>query len=409
MSRTRLLLGVGGLALATGLVAAVATTPLLDRFRLATIGDTHATPATGPTPAVGVGPLLDGARLPYGERAALLAAAEMRAKTVLPGAPEALHDLATALALDAAIAPSTWTSMDPLLFGRVFAPTGSWADGGGSLAREAIALGRMDALAAMAEAGLPTAHDGDALFWGALELWDAGQAGDGRRVLAVAAKEHRGVDRIHEEGFTAFEMAASVDLDAVAALVETGGNPWNHPADPDGALSIPGLMERLALHHDSPGALEILDALARMDGLPAPREQVLWNTVGNLAEGAGASLAAGDHRVATHAAQVARRLESRFGDAPPSFWPAEVAALGTMAPPTRVPLVLDSDLPIEHGATEGGLVGVGNPIGTKGDAEGQQDHPRGMDRQEETDVSGDGASFELDRFDLDKGLQNKSR
>lgn len=356
MTRARLLLGAGALALAVGLAAA--TIPLADRFGLGAMEGAGTAPTTGPAPAVGVGPLLDGARLPYGERAALLAAAEMRAKTVLPGAPTALHDIATALALDAAIAPSTWTSMDPLLFGRVFAPEGSWAQGGGSLAREAIALGRMDALAAMAEAGLPTAHDGDALFWGALELWDHERAGDGRRVLAVAAKEHRGVDRIHEEGFTAFEMAASVDLDAVTALVEAGGNPWNHPADPNGALSIPGLMERLALHHDSPGALEILDSLARMDGLPAPREQVLWNTVGNLAEGAGASLAAGDRRVAAHAAQVARRLESRFGDAPPSFWPAEVAALGDMASPKNLPLSLDSIVPMEQGTPEGGLVGV---------------------------------------------------
>jgi hypothetical protein len=280
---------------------------------------------------IGVGQLLEGPR--GGDDAVLVTAARMRAAAALPGAPEVILALATDLAMGEPIDAERWGTIDPALFGFVFHPTttaqAEAAHAGGSLAREAVMLGRLDALAAMAEAGLPTTTDGGVVFWGALELWsDRGEA-DARRVLAVAAREPDGVDRLHEEGFTAFELAATVSLNAVIGLIEAGGNPWVHPSDPNGSIGIPSVMERLALHAGSPGSLHIFDGVLAIEPLVAPTERVRFNTVGNLADSALAMARAGNTDEAAHAATVGRRIENRFGAVPAHFWSSDVANLAT--------------------------------------------------------------------------------
>jgi hypothetical protein len=285
---------------------------------------------------IGVGQLLEGPRGP--DDTVLVTAARMRASASLPGAPEAILALATDLAMGSPIEASRWTNIDPNLFGFVFHPvqtTPPHVDAphaGGSLAREAVMLGRLDALAAMAEAGLPTTTDGGVLFWGALELWSDRGAADAQRVLDVASKEPSGVDRVHEEGFTAFEMAATVSLDAVVGLIKAGGNPWAHPSDPDGTIGIPSVMERLALHAASQGSLEIFEGVLAIDPLVAPTERVRFNTVGNLADSALAMSRAGATEQAAVAATIGRRIEERFGAVPGHFWNSDVAALATITP-----------------------------------------------------------------------------
>lgn len=282
---------------------------------------------------VGVGNLLEGPR-PDADTI-LVTAARMRAEAALPGAPETLLALATDLAMGADIADARWEGIDPNLFGFVFHPPQSTSPhAGGSLAREAVMLGRVDALAEMAEAGMPTTTDGGVVFWGALELWSDRNADDARRVLAVAATEPEGVDRAHEEGFTAFEMAATVSLDAMVGLIEVGGNPWLHPADRDGSIGLPSVMERLALHAATDGSLAILDGLLDIDSLAAPTERVRFNTVGNLADSALALSRAGALEQATQAAAVGKRIEARYGAVPARFWNTDIAAL---APNTQGP------------------------------------------------------------------------
>lgn len=327
--RTALLLAAGTVAIGLTLAGArVALAP--DTSSTHTLDSDLAAVSGQP---VGVGNLLEGPR--PDANTILVTAARMRAEAALPGAPETLLALATDLAMGAPIAHARWEGIDPNLFGFVFHPPQSTSPhAGGSLAREAVMLGRVDALAEMAEAGMPTTADGGVIFWGALELWSDRHAADARRVLAVAATEPEGVDRAHEEGFTAFEMAATVSLDAMVGLIEAGGNPWLHPADRDGSIGLPSVMERLALHAAADGSLAILDGILDMDGLAAPTERVRFNTVGNLADSALALSRAGAVDQATKAAAVGKRIEARYGAVPAHFWHTDIAAL---APNTQGP------------------------------------------------------------------------
>ena len=109
--------------------------------------------------AVGVGALLEGARGPVAAHEAR-AAAMVRARSELPGAPESILALATSLFMGEPVATSDLARIDPQLLTYVFHAPEALDMGGGSLAREAAALGRMDVLLAMAQAGVSTHADG---------------------------------------------------------------------------------------------------------------------------------------------------------------------------------------------------------------------------------------------------------
>lgn len=329
--------------------------PLLSLGALAILGVGMAanlyTPNTTPPPPssqeaphgqpFGVGPLLDGARGPQAPDAAQ-AAARKRASQDLPGAPDTIRTLATRLFLGQPITSAELDGIDPHLLGYVFHAPQSLDTGGGSLAREAARLGRIDALRAMGDAGLSTKADGDLLFWATVENWNPDTATDGQALLAQAAQED-GVNRVHEDGFTALEMAATVSMDAVAALLTAGANPWKHPSDPQETMGFPSVMERLSLHAGTPGALDIARGITQSPALPIPSQRAHWNTVGNLIDSAVLLETEGDRLTARQAAALAVDLEGRFGGVPEHFWSEPARALRPADAPELAPVLRPED------------------------------------------------------------------
>lgn len=299
------------------------------------------TVASADSQAVGVGPLLEGAR-GAASTDLLTQAARERAMLDLPGAPEALLDIATTLYQGLPLGPDPFANLDPNLLVYVFHPRESLDTGGGSLAREAADLGRLDALRAMGESGVSTLADDGVLFWATLEGWTPQYATDATALLRQAAREE-GTHRVHEDGFTAFELAATVSLDAVLALIDTGANPWNHPSDPEETLGFPSVMERLSLHAGTEGALALLEGVIAQPSLPLPSERAHWNTVGNLIDSAIVLEAEGRKADARRAAALATSLEERFGGVPQHFWSQAARALRPANAPTLDPILTPED------------------------------------------------------------------
>lgn len=290
---------------------------------------------------VGVGALLQGPR-GTGHTDSARAAARARAQADLPGAPAAIQRLAVQLFLGQPVRQADLEGIDTHLLTYVFHAPQALDTGGGSLAREAAHMGRIDALRALAEAGVSTQADDGILFWAALENWTPDTATDGRAVLARAATDG-GTHRVHEDGFTAFEMAASVSLDTVLALIETGANPWTHPSDPDESLGFPSVMERLSLHAGAKGALGILEGITQAPALPVPSTRAHWNTVGNLIDSALMLHQEGHSPMARRAIALAVDLEGRFGGVPEHFWSQPARDLRPAGAPTLSPITAPED------------------------------------------------------------------
>jgi len=298
-------------------------------------------PSSATGEPVGVGSLLQGPR-GAGHTDSARAAARARAQIDLPGAPAAIQNLAAQIFLGQPLHAADLAGIDTHLLTYVFHAPHSLDTGGGSLAREAAHMGRMDVLRAMAEAGVSTQVDDGILFWAALENWTPETAADGRALLAKAASSG-GTHRVHEDGFTAFEMAASVSLDTVLALIETGANPWTHPSDPEETLGFPSVMERLSLHAGAKGALGILEGITQAPTLPVPSSRAHWNTVGNLIDSALLLHQEGHTPMARRAIALAVDLEGRFGGVPEHFWSQPARDLRPAGAPTLSPITAPED------------------------------------------------------------------
>lgn len=323
---TVLVLGVSALTLFPPHVDTVASAPVQERQE---------------GQPVGVGPLLEGAR---GAAPTQTKEADARARATLdlPGAPMAVLDLATALYQGAPLDADDLQGLDPNLLSYVFHPPESLDMGGGSFAREAAVLGRLDVLRAIGAAGVSTHADDGLLFWSALEGWTPTYAEDGMALLEQAALE-QGTHRVHEDGFTAFELAATVSLDTVIALIATGANPWTHPSDPDEDLGFPSVMERLSLHAGTAGALGIIEGVIALPSLPVPSDRAHWNTVGNLIDSAILLETEGRKADARRAAAAATTLEGRFGGVPAHFWSQAARKLRPADAPALEPILTAED------------------------------------------------------------------